>query len=164
MAKRSVTDRESPRVPIMSRVTPDLRAKLDRSASEAGRSLAQELEFRLEQEFDIEQRLVALFGGDAAFRMFVSNASALVAFSRKYGKTDEDWFEIDDEEFDERVMTAFRDNLNFTMFANRPLRNEEINSTRERKPKAELPQGVSQLSPEEIGKMVEAGSWHPAEE
>ncbi len=159
MAKRSVADREAKRVPIMSRVTPELRAKLDLAASEAGRSLAQELEFRLEQEFDIEQRIIDLMGGEVMFRMFIANASAVLALSRPYGKTEEDWFHIDDEAFIRRVVRVYRDNLFMTLWTNKPLSDEEVKKTRERKPKTELPPGVRELGGAEFAQELKDGLW-----
>jgi hypothetical protein len=39
------------RVPMSFRVTPELKAKMDAAAEESGRSVTQEIEFRLEQSF-----------------------------------------------------------------------------------------------------------------
>ena len=46
------------RVPMSFRVTPEFKAKLDRVAKESGRSLAQEIELRLERSLDQERHLV----------------------------------------------------------------------------------------------------------
>jgi hypothetical protein len=45
------------RVAMSFRVTPEFKAKLDRTAQTSGRSLAQEVEFRLERSFDEERHL-----------------------------------------------------------------------------------------------------------
>jgi hypothetical protein len=42
------------RVPMSHRVRPELKQKMDRAAAESGRSVAQEIELRLEQSFRIE--------------------------------------------------------------------------------------------------------------
>jgi hypothetical protein len=44
-------------VPMSFRVTPEFKAKLDRAAKESGRSLAQEIELRLERSLDEERYL-----------------------------------------------------------------------------------------------------------
>jgi predicted transcriptional regulator len=46
------------RVSMSFRVTPEFKAKLDRAAKKSGRSLAQEIELRLEQTFHEERHLV----------------------------------------------------------------------------------------------------------
>src|ERR1700730_1600545 len=45
------------RVPMSFRVTPGFKAKLDRAAKDSGRSLAQEIELRLERSLDEERHL-----------------------------------------------------------------------------------------------------------
>jgi predicted transcriptional regulator len=45
------------RVPMSFRVTPEFKAKLDRAAKESGRSLAQEIELRLERSLEEERHL-----------------------------------------------------------------------------------------------------------
>src|SRR6267378_3796536 len=45
------------RVPMSFRVTPGFKEKLDRAARESGRSLAQEIELRLERSLDEERHL-----------------------------------------------------------------------------------------------------------
>ena len=45
------------RVAMSFRVTPEFKAKLDRTAPNSGRSLAQEIEFRLERSLDEERHL-----------------------------------------------------------------------------------------------------------
>lgn len=45
------------RVPLSLRTTPDLRGKLSLAAGQSGRSLAQEVEFRLEESFRAQQTM-----------------------------------------------------------------------------------------------------------
>ena len=58
------------RVPMSFRVTPEFKAKLDRVAKVSGRSLAQEVELRLERSLDEERHLTDAielgFGGQVA--------------------------------------------------------------------------------------------------
>jgi len=59
-----------------TRITPELRAKIDAAAEQSERSLAQEVEFRLEQSFAVDEG----FGGrqfSALFRLF-GNAASLI--------------------------------------------------------------------------------------
>lgn len=58
MPKRTV-EGEGKRAPLNMRTTPGLRAKLEAAAGESGRSLVQEVEYRLEQTFATD----ALLGG-----------------------------------------------------------------------------------------------------
>ena len=67
MASDEVQDAEEPRdaeaarrVPLSVRTSPDLRARLVLAASSSGRSLAQEVELRLENSFTLQQSLAAL--------------------------------------------------------------------------------------------------------
>jgi hypothetical protein len=50
------------RVAMSFRVTPELKAKLDRAAETSGRSLAQEIELRLERSLDAQHQLVDALG------------------------------------------------------------------------------------------------------
>ena len=60
-------------MPMSFRVTPEFKAKLDQAANESGRSLAQEIELRLERSFDEERHLTDIlelgFGQQAAALM-----------------------------------------------------------------------------------------------
>jgi hypothetical protein len=51
------------RYPLNMRTTKSLRQRLERAAKKSGRSLAQEVERRLERSLDIEQHLVVTRGG-----------------------------------------------------------------------------------------------------
>lgn len=48
------------RMPLGVRTTPEIRAKMEAAAKASGRSLAQEIEFRLEQSFDREATVRAV--------------------------------------------------------------------------------------------------------
>lgn len=54
MPKRVVPEGEGQRIPVMTRVTKDMREKLEKAASDSGRSLGQEVEFRLGRDFNWE--------------------------------------------------------------------------------------------------------------
>jgi hypothetical protein len=64
MPKRATPDGEGKRVPLMARTTIGLRQALEEAAGESGRSLAQEVEFRLEKSFQTDQLLDAFIGDD----------------------------------------------------------------------------------------------------
>ncbi len=79
MATRKKTPKAKPakrvdrRKTTSTRITPETRAKLEATAAQSGRSLAQEIEFRLEQSFEEDEAfggrqlraLFTLFGGAA---------------------------------------------------------------------------------------------------
>ena len=54
---------------LSTRITSDLRDRLDKSADESGRSLSQEIEFRLEQSFRDEKALYREFGGQKTYNV-----------------------------------------------------------------------------------------------
>lgn len=51
MPKRVVPEGSGRRVPVMTRVTNEMRERLESAAADSGRSLGQEVEYRLEQSF-----------------------------------------------------------------------------------------------------------------
>ncbi len=55
---------------LSTRITSELRDRLDKSADESGRSLSQEIEFRLEQSFRDEKALYREFGGRENYNIF----------------------------------------------------------------------------------------------
>src|SRR3954451_23134237 len=61
MPKKVVPDGPGRRVPIMGRTTADLRRKLEESAAASGRSLALELENRLEKTFDTDNLITRVY-------------------------------------------------------------------------------------------------------
>ena len=63
MPRRAIPKGPGERVPVMSRTTRELRAKLEQAASVSGRSLAQEVELRLERSFDPVDSFARLVGG-----------------------------------------------------------------------------------------------------
>jgi hypothetical protein len=86
---------EGKRHPLNMRTTKELRAKLEAAAKESGRSMAQEVEARLEASF-AEERYQDLFGGPANYRLatiFGSIASSIDYLNSKEGKplVAEDW-------------------------------------------------------------------------
>src|SRR3954470_19169866 len=61
MPKKVVPDGPGRRVPIMGRTTADLRRKLEEAAAASGRSLALELENRLEKTFDTDNLITMVY-------------------------------------------------------------------------------------------------------
>ena len=55
--------------PLNMRTTPEMRARLERAASESGRSLVKEVEKRIERSFEIEGGVYRDFGGEVQYRM-----------------------------------------------------------------------------------------------
>ncbi|MDP4026801.1 hypothetical protein Q8W71_29790 [Methylobacterium sp. NEAU 140] len=64
MPKRATPDGEGKRVPLMARTTIGLRKALEDAAAASGRSLAQEVETRLENSFQADNLLNAFIGPD----------------------------------------------------------------------------------------------------
>ena len=54
---------------LSTRITSELRDRLDKSADESGRSLSQEIEFRLEQSFRDQKALYREFGGQENYNI-----------------------------------------------------------------------------------------------
>ena len=52
-----------------TRITPELRAQLEESVAQSGRSLAQEIEVRLEQAFLMDREIETVFGDRATYRL-----------------------------------------------------------------------------------------------
>ena len=52
MPRRFIPEGEGKRVPVMTRTTTELRSQIEQAAAKSGRSLAQEVERRLEQSFE----------------------------------------------------------------------------------------------------------------
>lgn len=87
------------REPISFRTTRELRDKLDNAADNSGRSLAQEVECRLQQSFVQEQRVQEIretvhqdivdhaFGGQSIFDITRVIASGIAALQNRTGKT-----------------------------------------------------------------------------
>jgi hypothetical protein len=64
MPKRVVPEGEGKRVPVMSRTTKELRSKLEDAAAESGRSLGQEVEYRLDASFRRPPGVTEALGGE----------------------------------------------------------------------------------------------------
>jgi hypothetical protein len=64
MPKRTVPAGPGKRIPLMSRTTKELRTALEEAASQSGRSLGQEVEYRLEMSFP-KPRIVEGVGASA---------------------------------------------------------------------------------------------------
>ncbi len=69
--------------PLNMRTTPEMRARLERAASESGRSLVKEVEKRIERSFEIEGGVYRDFGGEDQYRM--CRMFADIANSIKFG-------------------------------------------------------------------------------
>jgi hypothetical protein len=69
------------RYPISMRTTKELKERLEQASRGTGRSIAQEVEFRLEQ-YDATR---AMFGREAIFRLMVVLAQVLTAVERRTG-------------------------------------------------------------------------------
>jgi hypothetical protein len=52
-----------------TRITPELRRAIERAAAESGRSLSQEIEFRLRRSFDEDAKIVEIFGGQQIYAL-----------------------------------------------------------------------------------------------
>lgn len=109
MAKQAPRDPAGKRVPLMVRTTTGLRSKLNEAADASGRSLAQEVELRLERSFEfqkmmdntldtvgasvrevantVESRMCDMVGGDAAFSIWVYLGRAISAAEWESGKS-----------------------------------------------------------------------------
>src|SRR4051794_32171408 len=61
--RRTIPKGPGQRVPVMTRTTRELRDQLEKAASTSGRSLAQEVELRLERSFDPVDAFARLVGG-----------------------------------------------------------------------------------------------------
>lgn len=68
-------DREGRRSTLSVRLTPEGRERLEQAASASGRSLAQEVEMRLEKSFSEDGLLDEIFGSNRHSRLFVEAAS-----------------------------------------------------------------------------------------
>ncbi len=89
MATRKKTPKAKPakrgdrRKTTSTRITPETRAKLEATAAQSGRSLAQEIEFRLEQSFEGDEA----FGGRQLRALFSLFGYAAVLIEQETGKS-----------------------------------------------------------------------------
>ncbi len=82
---------------LSTRITSGLRDRLDKSADESGRSLSQEIEFRLEQSFRDEKALYREFGDKSLYmtmRWFALTLDEAQQITEKPWKKDEETFGI----------------------------------------------------------------------
>ncbi len=82
---------------LSTRITSELRDRLDKSADESGRSLSQEIEFRLDQSFRDEKALYREFGDKSLYmtmRWFALTLDEAQQITKKPWKKDEETFEI----------------------------------------------------------------------
>jgi hypothetical protein len=88
--KRSTLKRKEvgKRYPLNMRTTWEMRERLEVEARASGRSLAQEVEFRLQQSIKETDYLLEEFGGAVAFKLMKSLAGLASATSKREGK---DW-------------------------------------------------------------------------
>jgi hypothetical protein len=78
-----------------TRITPELRAKLDAAAEQSERSLAQEVEFRLERTFMTDEGRYLEFGDADTFqfcRLLAQMADMMTATNGKRWKDHPGWF------------------------------------------------------------------------
>ncbi len=82
---------------LSTRITSELRDRLDKSADESGRSLSQEIEFRLEQSFRDEDARYREFGDKSLYmimRWFALTIAAAQQITEKPWKKDRETFRI----------------------------------------------------------------------
>ncbi len=82
---------------LSTRITSELRDRLDKSADESGRSLSQEIEFRLEQSFRAEDAYYREFGDKSLYmtmRWFALTLDEAQQITEKPWKKDEETFGI----------------------------------------------------------------------
>ena len=58
-----------PRKTTSTRITPEIRERLERTAAQSGRSLAQEIELRLDRSFASDDAQVTSFGGELNYKV-----------------------------------------------------------------------------------------------
>jgi hypothetical protein len=73
------------------RTTRELRERLEREAADSGRSLVQEVEFRLERSFRDEDTLIEAFGGRDTCDVLRVMGSVAAQIKTRKGKTAADW-------------------------------------------------------------------------
>ena len=84
-----------------TRITSETRAQLEEAAAQSGRSLAQEIEFRLEQSFRKDDEELEVWGGRAARAAWRACAAAAKALATK---SNQDW--LKDPETFQQVQSA----------------------------------------------------------
>lgn len=79
MPKRTVPQGAGKRVALLARTTRELRQRIEKATAESGRSLGQEVEYRLERSFNPTDFATQLFGSPAAIHLLVCMGSAIRA-------------------------------------------------------------------------------------
>ena len=77
---------EEKRSTLTTRITEGTRKKLEDSAHDAGRSLSQEIELRLDRSYAQEEELYARFGGKGQYRWLLLLAATLQMIEEVTGK------------------------------------------------------------------------------
>ena len=90
-ARAKLPPGEGKRTPLNMRTTRGLRERLGREAADSGRSLAQEVEFRLDQSFRDEDALIEAFGGRDTYDVLRVMGSVAAQIQTRTGKTVADW-------------------------------------------------------------------------
>lgn len=90
-ARAKLPPGEGKRTPLNMRTTRELRERLEREAADSGRSLVQEVEFRLERSFRDEDALIKAFGGRRTYDVLRVMGSVASQIQTRKGKTAADW-------------------------------------------------------------------------
>ncbi len=90
-ARAKLPPGEGKRTPLNMRTTRELRERLEREAADSGRSLVQEVEFRLERSFRDEDALIKAFGGRRTYDVLRVMGSIASQIQTRKGKTAADW-------------------------------------------------------------------------
>lgn len=96
MARKSKAA-EIPREGVNTRITKDLREKLEAAASAAGRSVGSEIERRLETSFKFKEELLALFEDEKTFSAVCAVAMTWISLENVIGRpwySDKDTLEV----------------------------------------------------------------------
>ena len=93
--KPSPSSQRDRRKTTSTRITPETRARLEEGAAQSGRSLAQEIEFRLERGFMADEGRYSEFRDEETYRfcqLMALTADAITASWGKKWKDDTSWF------------------------------------------------------------------------
>ena len=77
---------EEKRKTLTTRITQELRERLEGAAEKTGRSLSQEIELRLEHSFALDSERYALFGGMVLYRVMALLATVINLVEEQTGK------------------------------------------------------------------------------
>ena len=90
-ARAKLPPGEGKRTPLNMRTTRELRERLEREAADSGRSLVQEVEFRLERSFRDEDALIKAFGGRNTYDVLRVMGSVAAQIQTRTGETTAGW-------------------------------------------------------------------------